>query len=464
MRRFTGFAPGRWPPPVVLLVLAALAGTFRVGLRHYRRYQEIHWQKEAQAFLARDDYRNAALSARKAITLNPNNVPACRIMAGLADRANSPVALDWLRRIVQNEPTVENKLVLASAGLKYQQPPFPLTVQILHDLTPTATNSAGYQVVAGSLAMQTHHLAEAEAHYETAAKLEPTNGLFRMSIAILRLASTNQTEQVQSRAILEKMRSEDGIGPLALRVLVADRLAHKDAAAANIYSSQLLANPRATLADQLQHLEILRHLKSDEFRDRLQTVQQQVTTNAPDVAEVAAWMQANGLVAESLDWLTSLPNHLLDQRPVQMALVQGYLQNRQWTEMLNIASQANWGDLEYLRLALVFRAWSQLGSAGAGRHQLERGHGRRRRPPRGHDPIVATGGKLASPTKTGGGAPTDGSGVSRGQPSASGTGVVVFQQRQHSGLASTVCHLERAFSRHRRRQEQSGGHGAVVEN
>ena len=349
---------------IVLLVLAALAGTFRVGLRHYRRYQENHWQKEAQAFLARDDYRNAALSARKAITLNPNNVPACRVMAGLADRANSPVALDWLRRIVQNEPTVENKLVLASAGLKYQQPPFPLTVQILHDLTPAATNTAGYQVVAGSLAMQTHRLAEAEAHYEAAARLEPTNGLFRMSVAILRLASTNQTKQVQSRAILEQMRSEDGIGPLALRVLVADRLAHKDAAAANAYSSQLLANPRATLTDQLQHLEILRQLKSDEFRDRLQTVQQQVTTNAPDVAEVPAWMQANGLVAESLDWLTSLPNHLLDQRPVQMALVQGYLQNRQWTAMLNIASQANWGDLEYLRLALVFRAWSQLGSAG----------------------------------------------------------------------------------------------------
>ena len=142
------------------------------------------------------------------------------------------------------------------------------------------------------------------------------------------------------------MRSEDGIGPLALRVLVADRLAHKDVAAANIYSGQLLASPRVNLEDRLQNLEILRQLKSDEFRDRLQTLQQQVTTNAPAVEAVAAWMQANGLVAESLDWLTSLPNQLLDQRPVQMALVQGYLQNRQWTVMLNIASQANWGDLE----------------------------------------------------------------------------------------------------------------------
>jgi predicted Zn-dependent protease len=349
----------------LLIVLAALAGTFKVGLHHYRHYQEQRGQKQAQAFMAHSDYRNAALSARKVLILNPNNLPACRVMAELADRSHSPLALEWLRRIVQNEPTVENKLILASAGLKYQKPPFPLTVQILDELAPTASNSASYQVVAGSLAMQTHRLAEAEAHYEAAAKLEPTNGLFRMGIAILRLASTNKTEQVQSRAILEKMGSDESIGPLALRILVADRLLHKDAAAANIYSSQLVASPHAILADQLQNLEILKQLKSDEFNDRLQTVQQQVATNALAVEEVSAWMQANGLVAESLDWLTGLTIPLLDQRPVQMALAQGYLQSSQWTVLLNIASQGNWGDLEFLRLALVFRAWSQLGAAGA---------------------------------------------------------------------------------------------------
>jgi tetratricopeptide (TPR) repeat protein len=349
----------------VLMVLAALAGTSRAGLHHYRHYQEKCCQKEAQAFLAHGDYHNAALSARKALVLNPNNVPACRVMSELADRSHSPQALEWMRRIVQNEPTVGNKLILASAGLKYQKPPFPLTVQILDELALTATNSARYQMVAGGLAMQTHCLVEGEAHFEAAAKLEPTNGLFRMNIAILRLVSTNKTEQVQSRAILEKMGSDESIGPLALRILVADRLLHKDAAAANIYSSQLVASPHAILADQLQNLEILQQLKSDEFNDRLQTVQQQVATNALAVEEVSAWMQANGLVAESLDWLTGLTIPLLDQRPVQMALAQGYLQSSQWTALLNIASQANWGDLEFLRLALVFRAWSQLGAAGA---------------------------------------------------------------------------------------------------
>ena len=348
---------------VLLAALAALAGTARVGLRHYRHYREMRGQQQAQAFLARGDYRNASLSARQALTINPNNLPSCRVMAELADRSRSPLALDWLRRIALNEPTVENKLVLASAGLKYQKPPFSLTAKILDELAPVATNNARYQVVAASLALHTGHLGEAEAHFEAACELDPTNQLFHMSLASLRLSSTNATVQAQSRAILQQMQTDETIGPLVLRALVADRLSHKDAASASNYSSQLVANPRATLEDQFQNLTILRQLKSDEFKDRLQTVEQQVATNALAVAEVSAWMQANGLLAENLDWLTGLPVPLLDQRPVQMAMAQGYLQGGKWTSLLNITGQGDWGELEFLRFALIFRAWLELGAA-----------------------------------------------------------------------------------------------------
>jgi hypothetical protein len=349
---------------VFLMVLAALAGTFRFGQHYYRHYREKREQKEAQSFLAHGDYRNASLSARQALVLNPNNVPACRVMAELADRIHSPLTLEWLQRIAQNEPTVENKLILAAAGLNYQKPPFPLTARILDELALISTNSASYQVVVASLAMHTYRLAEAEAHFEAAATLEPKNDLFRTSVAILRMASTNKTEQVQSRAVLEKLRTDDSLGLLVLRALVSDRLLHQDVAAASIYSRQLAANPRATLADQLQNLEILRQLRSDEFNDRLQAVQQQVATNAPAVAELSAWMQTRGLVAENLDWLTGLTVPLLDQRPVQVALAQGYLQSGHWTALLKITGQGNWGDLEFLRFALIFRAWSQLGATG----------------------------------------------------------------------------------------------------
>ena len=69
-------------------------------------------------------------------------------------------------------------------------------------------------------------------------------------------------------------------------------------------------------------------------------------------------------MAENLDWLTGLSISFLDQRPVQMALAQGYLQSGHWTALLKITGQSNWGDLEFLRFALIFRAWSQLGATG----------------------------------------------------------------------------------------------------
>lgn len=349
---------------LLLLVLAVLAGTFKVGRHYYRRYWEQREQQEAGVFLAHGDYRNAVLCARQALALNPTNLSACRIMAELADRFHSPQTLEWLRRIAQIEPTTENKLNLAMAGLSYQKPPFPLTVQLLNELAPGASNNAGYQMVAANLALHTSRLAEAEARFETAIALEPTNRSFQLNLAVVRLGSTNAATLAAARTTLQQLRTDPNLGGPALRSLITDRLLHHDAAGALDYSRQLLATPIATLDDQLQNLGVLQQLKSDEFDGRLQTVQQQVATNAMAVAAVSGWMQANGLVAESLDWLTGLSIPMMDQRPVQMALAQGYLQSRDWKALRDITSQGNWDALEYLRLALNFRAWSQLGAGG----------------------------------------------------------------------------------------------------
>ncbi len=346
----------------ILGVVAILLGLAVAGWLiqpYYSLYKERHSLAQAQSLLAAGDYRNALLCARRAIELNPNNVPACRVLADLAERSHSPQVLDWQRRMVQAEPTVENKLLLASSGLRYQSPPFQLTAQLLAELAATATNLASYQVVAANLALGMHQLAEAEAHFEIARQLEPTNRLYELNLAILRLGATNETKAAAARAVLVQLRTDATLGPPALRALVVDRLAHADAALAREYSTQLLARPGTTLADQLQHLGILRQLKSAEFTAGLEAVQRQ--TNAPAVAEVAAWMQANGLVTEDLQWLTNLPARLQAQAPVRLAVANGYLQNEDWRSLRDFASKGNWEEMEFLRLALVARAWSQLG-------------------------------------------------------------------------------------------------------
>lgn len=343
----------------ILAALVALAAAGWFGRTAYKGYKERHSLQQAQTFLASGDYRNALLCARQTLQLNPTNVAACRVMATLADLTHSPAVLDWQRRMALLAPTVENKLLLASSGLRYQSQPFPLTTQILNELAATASNQASYQVVAASRALNLRRLVEAETHFEIAATLEPTNRLYQLNLAIVRLGGTNEAKAAAARTVLEQFRTDASFRLPALRSLVVDRLGHQDAASANDYSTELLATQQATLSDRLQHLSILKQLNRDTFAGGLQAVQQQ--TNAAAVAEVSAWMQANGLLAESIQWLTNLPTSLQAQSPVRVALADGYLQSNDWRALRDFTAKSNWGEMEFLRLALVARAWSQLG-------------------------------------------------------------------------------------------------------
>ena len=83
---------------VILVVLLMLAVAGWLGRSAYRHFKEKREQAQAQAFLAKGDYRSALLSARQTLQFNPTNVPACRVMAALAELSHSPSALDWQRR------------------------------------------------------------------------------------------------------------------------------------------------------------------------------------------------------------------------------------------------------------------------------------------------------------------------------------------------------------------------------
>jgi len=350
---------------IVLIGLLLLAGSGLLGRSAYRHFKEKRSATQAREFLARADFRNAALCARQALQLNPTNVAACRVMAALADRSHSPAVLDWQLRIVQVDPGLENKLLLASASLRYQSPPFPLATQILEELATNrlATNLAGYHIVTASLALARQQLAEAETQFELATQLEPTNQLYVLNLAILRLGSTNLTKLAPARVVLEQMRADTNLALPALRALVVDRLANREPAAANEYSTQLLACPQATLTDQLQHLGILQQLQSTALPAQLQAVQHHAETNAAAVADVSTWMQANGLLAENLHWLTNLPAAMQAQPPVRLVLGDGYLQSADWQSLRDFTTRGNWEETDFLRLALLSQAWSKLGIA-----------------------------------------------------------------------------------------------------
>ena len=341
------------------VILLALAVYF--GLPVYRHLKEKHAAAEARAFFDKGDYRNAWLSARQTLVLNSNNVEACRVMLGLADAVHSPVTLDWCRRLVTLAPTVDNKLLLASVGMRYQNPPYPLTAQTLDDLPPSATNQPGFHLLSAQLALARHRMGEAEAQFEVACQLDPTNQRYQLNLAVIRLSSTNATVAAEARAKLERFNTDTNLGPSALRSLVADRLIHDDSVGALNFSTQLLASAQANLGDRLQHLGILKRLQSSNLAAELNSLQRQSATNAVQAAQAASWMEVNGLRSEATEWLNHLPAALQQQQPVRLALVDGYLGGENWRALRDLTVKGDWGEVDFLRLAFLSHAWDELG-------------------------------------------------------------------------------------------------------
>jgi hypothetical protein len=344
---------------VVAIGLAIAAGY--CGRPAYRHFKEKRGVAQARVFLAKGDYRNAWLSVRQALLVNSNNVQACRIMADLEDAVHSPATLDWRQRVVKLSPAITNKLMLATAGLRYQGPPYPLASQVLDDLSASAAGEPDFHIVSAELDLGLHRMAEAAAQFEAACRLEPTNRLFQLNLAVIRLSLTNAAAATEARAKLEQFRTDANLGLPALRSLVADRLMHDDASGALNFSTQLLANAQANLNDRLQHLDILKRLQSPDLAAQLNALQRDAATNAVMAAQTASWMEANGFLSETIHWLNTLPANIKTQPPVRLALVDGYYNATNWLGLRNFTASGDWGEMDFLRLAFLSRAWNELG-------------------------------------------------------------------------------------------------------
>jgi len=344
---------------VVLAAVVALAAAVWFGRPAYRQYRAARSLKQAQAFLEAKDYQNASLCLRQALAISPNNLEACQLMATLAELAQSPAVLDWRKRIAEIDPSLDNKIMLAATGVRYQSPPFALATQLLAELSATASNSVSFQLVSAQLALKLNRPDVAEAHIAVAAVLEPTNALHQLNLAVLRLQSTNAALAQTARTTLDQLRANHELSPVALRSLVADGVRRGELTAARNYSDQLLADSRATLEDHLQHLSLLKQSQSPELTNTLHVLQLRSATNGPAIYGITAWMIGNGFVNEALTWLQGLPETVRTQQPVPLALTDCYVAREDWSALETFLGPEQWGELDFLRFAFRSRAAQQ---------------------------------------------------------------------------------------------------------
>ena len=327
----------------------------------YLPYKEKSQLAKARAFLASGDYSQAQRFADEALKLNPTDVRACQAMAEAASQQHSPFELYWAQRLADVAPTTANKLRLAETGLRCQSAPFPVTSAVLAELAENVGDNPVFHTIAGNWALGLHRPAVAESHFAAALQADPANSQYALNLASVQLGASNPEIKQQARQRLEQLSLDNTVGLAALRILVTDRQAAGDFVAAGKYSDQLLAGAQVTMADRLENLGILQRLGAAVFNDRLQSVMELAATNGQTVTDLATWMQFNGLAAESIDWLTSLPKDIRYQDSFKLALLQAYLQSGKWQLVINWGNQNHWHGQDFLRLAMLSHAWYQLG-------------------------------------------------------------------------------------------------------
>ncbi len=336
--------------------MALAIGFWFAGRPAYRRYQETRALDQAGRFMGVGDWPRASLAARQALMANPRSAEACRFMAEWAEAAGSPQALDWRRRLAELAPTTENRLSLAATALSVEAPPYGVASNALTALRASASNTVSYCNLAADLALKLSKRREAEDWMEAARRLQPSNELHELNLAVLRLNSTNAALALGARTTLERLRANPNFSVPVLRSLVADNLRRRNPARARAFSEELMAQPQVAFGDRLEHLEILREIDSPEFRTFLEALQERASTNATALYQLSSSLVRYGMAGQARRWLARCPAEIRRTQPARLADVECLLALEDWAGLERVLEPERWGDFEPMRLAFLSEA------------------------------------------------------------------------------------------------------------
>jgi len=356
----------RWQTALLLACLLVGGGFgYKIGMPRYRHMMEERYAAQAELFLAKGDLTRAYLRARQVLQFNSTNTIATRVTADLADWANSPFAIYWRRRSVMIEPTVTNRLALASTAMRGEPFPFTTAVEALNAVEPQSRASSTFHLVAGALALKLGRVAEAEQHYTEAARIEPDDPLSRMSLAVIRLQSQDPRIIADARTTLELLNTDGRLGIVALRSLVAESAARSDFARAERLSNQALTNAQSVFADRILHLAILKAQGSESFDAFLSETKATAAAQPAMIGQLAAWMNSAGLARENLTWLGSLPAPIAGQGLLPLARADAFVALKEWKQLEDFLRSERWVGLDHVRNAmLTLSLRNQSGGAG----------------------------------------------------------------------------------------------------
>lgn len=340
---------------VSVVLLAVLAGGGYLAHRKYVSLRQTRLLKQARHYLAKAEGRKALLCLQRAVKANPNDLQACRLMAELTEAARSPSALLWRSRVVELAPkSVQDRLALARTALALRD--YISATNALEGVSEAGKKTAAFHNIAGTAATVVNRLAEAEAHFLEASRLDATNPVPQLNLAVVRLQRTNAQAQAQARATLQQLRAHPLLCSQALRELAVDALRSQHTNDALALSAELLRQTNAVFGDRLLRLQVLHHTQNPTFQSTLAAFQREAAGDSAKIYELAMWQIQREGPTNALAWLKTLPPSTRTNQPVTMLLAQCQTALQDWRALQETLTPQNWAELEFVRHAFLTRA------------------------------------------------------------------------------------------------------------
>ena len=339
-----------------LLAALVIAGgaLVRFGREPIRHWQERRLVKAAEVFLKNGDLRGAYLSSHEALLKNPKSIAACSISAHIAEVEQSPAAILWRQQLADMQPASSQPLIeLAATATRFGET--FIAEQALTQVQEADRNSIGFVQAAAGLAIASKQYAVAEQQFQKALELQPNDEVLQLNLATVQVALARPGQVENARAILETLRTKPQFHHAAVRAILSDARVRGDSARALQLAAELRKDPQATIGDQLLYLEELQHAGSKDFASELAKLQEPAGKRPDIIYALMTWMNAHGLLAQSIAWCETLPEKIRAQMPVPLAEAEARTALADWKKLREIVREADWGDLDFLRLAICAR-------------------------------------------------------------------------------------------------------------
>jgi tetratricopeptide (TPR) repeat protein len=349
-----------WAATILMVAATALAIWLLPG--RFSSWQQRRLMTSAEAFFKQGDLRSAEISCRELIRLNPNYSDAYRLLIAISEEVNSPQAISWASKLAElsnNDP--QALTTLATLALKFDET--EMAQEALNRLTGTSKEAPVTLSLRATIEVLARRFSAAESLFDRAATLDPSNISYRLNLLKVRLQSRDSVKADAARQELEQLTKDSAANREALRALQQDARAHGQSDRALSIAQQLISIPNAPLSDRLLLLEELRVSRTERFPVELAELQETIQSSGDSglIFQLMSWQNSHGLYQESLDWKAKLPSSLADPFPIPLAESEALVGLKDWPELRKRIVAADWGWMNYLRLAIYARVERELG-------------------------------------------------------------------------------------------------------